>query len=426
MLRNFLVNKKLNDLGLNKLIERHATINDLDRVQKLNKLSHKTLKELGKLQQVRNYDSLSKEDLIYVLLRSKNPNEDNYIKSITTNHDTSSLNKEIKAKIKDVRQLIILLSDILSRKEKNKIIKELYDILEKIRNTRLRKNQKEKILLTVIEIHNDLAKKERFMDLDYDDLQYHGISDILSLIYPVAVDRYYEPELIHSSFVRNYERYQIRCDIDKELSVASYLSTIRSNVEKLLDTQKVINNKKVQSDISTIFLNYLTNETTEKFTYSDNIELRSTDDAKERTSKLFNSLTKRYQETLENKMEGSSFVFDCVNFLDIKFQQTHLIRSSSYIKSPKWIQSKKATTNPQNKDEKDDKCFMYAITIALHHHEINNHPEGISQLIPYIRNDNLNWDRINFPAEGKDWKRFERNNQNIALNIFSAPFQKKQ
>lgn len=74
------------------------------------------------------------------------------------------------------------------------------------------------------------------MDLDYDDLQYHGISDILSLIYPVAVDKYYEPELIRSSFVRNYERYQIRGDIDKELSFVSYLSTIRSNVEKLLDT----------------------------------------------------------------------------------------------------------------------------------------------------------------------------------------------
>ena len=328
LLRNFLVNKRLNDLGLNKLIERHVTINDLDRVQKLNELSHKTSKELGKLQQVRNYDSLSKEGLIYVLLRSKNPNEDNYIKKITTNHDTSSLNKEIKAKIKDVRQLIILLSDTLSRKEKNKIIKELYDILEKIRNTRLRKNQKEKMLLRVIEIYNDLVKKERFMDLDYDDLQYHGVSDILSLIYPVAVDKYYEPELIHSSFVRNYERHQIRGDIDKELSFASYLSIIRLNVEKLLDAQKVINNKKVQLDISIIFLNYLTNETTEKITYSDNIELRSTDDAKERATKLFNSLTKRYQETLENKMEGSSFAFDYVNFLDIKFQQIYLIRGS--------------------------------------------------------------------------------------------------
>ena len=221
-----------------------------------------------------------------------------------------------------------MLSEILSRKEKNKIIKELYDILEKIRNTRLRKNQKEKMLLRVIEIYNDLVKKERFMDLDYDDLQYHGVSDILSLIYPVAVDKYYEPELIHSSFVRNYERHQIRGDIDKELSFTSYLSTIRSNVEKLLDAQKVINNKKVQLDISIIFLNYLTNETTEKITYSDNIELRSTDDAKERATKLFNSLTKRYQETLENKMEGSSFAFDYVNFLDIKFQQIYLIRGS--------------------------------------------------------------------------------------------------
>ena len=69
---------------------------------------------------------------------------------------------------------------------------------------------------------------------------------------------------------------------------------------------------------------------------------------------------------------------------------------------------------------------MYAITIALHHHEINNHPERISQLIPYIRHDNLIWDKINFPAEGKDWKRFQRNNQNIAFNICSVPFQKKQ
>ena len=80
-----------------------------------------------------------------MLLRSKNLNEDNYIKSITTNHDTNSLNNEIKAKIEEVRHLITLLNDLLSSKEKNKIIKELHDILQRInnRNIRLRKNQKE-------------------------------------------------------------------------------------------------------------------------------------------------------------------------------------------------------------------------------------------------------------------------------------------
>ena len=59
LLRDFLVNKRLNNLGLNKLTKRHVSINEVDRIQKLNKLSHKTLKELGKLEQVRNSDSLS-------------------------------------------------------------------------------------------------------------------------------------------------------------------------------------------------------------------------------------------------------------------------------------------------------------------------------------------------------------------------------
>ena len=80
-----------------------------------------------------------------------------------------------------------------------------------------------------------------------------------------------------------------------------------------------VSEKKVQLALSTIFLNFPTNETVEKLAYSDNIELRSTDNEREKTTQLFNSLLKRYQETLENKMEGSNFVFDSVNFIDIKF-----------------------------------------------------------------------------------------------------------
>ena len=36
-----------------------------------------------------------------------------------------------------------------------------------------------------------------------------------------------------------------------------------------------------------------------------------------------------------------------------------------------------------------------------------------------------NWKRIEFPAGIKDWKRFEKNNKTIALNILSAPHGKK-
>ena len=146
LFRQFLVAKKLNDLGLNKLSKRYISINELDRVQKLNELSHNTLKELGKLQQVRNHDSLSKEDLIYLLLRSQNSNVDNYISSITSDLETSSLDNEIRAKIDDIKQLVTKLGNILTNKEKNKITKELYDTLRRVnntnKNTRLRKSKR--------------------------------------------------------------------------------------------------------------------------------------------------------------------------------------------------------------------------------------------------------------------------------------------
>ena len=71
------------------------------------------------------------------------------------------------------------------------------------------------------------------------------------------------------------------------------------------------------------------------------------------TADLYNSLLHRYQETLENKMGGggggSSFVFDYVNFLDIKFNHVDLIRGGPCFESPKWISNKKATINPKKR-----------------------------------------------------------------------------
>ena len=67
---------------------------------------------------------------------------------------------------------------------------------------------------------------------------------------------------------------------------------------------------------------------------------------------------------------------------------------------------------------------MYAITVALNHQEIGDHPGRISirlseQTLKY------NWNNINFPSQRKDWERFERNNEDIALNIVSVPYDKK-
>ena len=71
-------------------------------------------------------------------------------------------------------------------------------------------------------------------------------------------------------------------------------------------------------------------------------------------------------------MKGCEFVFESVDLLYYKLHKISLNRGGSYIDSPNWIKNKKVTINLKNKD---NECFKYAITAALNHDKINNHPE---------------------------------------------------
>ena len=101
---------------------------------------------------------------------------------------------------------------------------------------------------------------------------------------------------------------------------------------------------------------------------------------------------------------GSNFVFESVDLLSCHFHKTSLKRGKSYIKSPEWVVNKRAT-------------------IILNHQNIENHPERISNIKPFI--NQYNWEDIDFPAGIKDWKKFERNNKTIALNILFVPHNEK-
>ena len=92
-----------------------------------------------------------------------------------------------------------------------------------------------------------------------------------------------------------------------------------------------------------------------------------------------------------------------------------LNRGESYIDSPKWL-NKKATINPKNND---DKCFQYALTVALNYEKIKKDPQRVSKIKPLI--DQYNWKDIDLPSHSKDWKKFESNNKSVALNILYMP-----
>ena len=72
--------------------------------------------------------------------------------------------------------------------------------------------------------------------------------------------------------------------------------------------------------------------------------------------------------------------------------------------APEWLKNKKATINPKNNE---DKCFQYALTVALDYQNIKNNPERTSKIKSFI--DQYNWKEIDFPSDKKDWETFQLN-----------------
>ena len=66
-------------------------------------------------------------------------------------------------------------------------------------------------------------------------------------------------------------------------------------------------------------------------------------------------------------MRGSEFAYYSVDALYYNLHKISLSRGGSYIDSPRCLKSKKATINPKNNG---DKCFQYALTVALKYEKI--------------------------------------------------------
>ena len=90
-------------------------------------------------------------------------------------------------------------------------------------------------------------------------------------------------------------------------------------------------------------------------------------------------------QTENPKFPESGFTLDKIMHLYINFHRLVVTRGSSYTELPEWIKSKKAVINAQNKDEK---CFKWAVITALHHEEIKKGHQRLSRLRPYEKQYN--------------------------------------
>ena len=94
------------------------------------------------------------------------------------------------------------------------------------------------------------------------------------------------------------------------------------------------------------------------------------------------------------------------------------VKSKLELYSSEWLRNKKESITSE------DNCFQNALNDSLDYQTIKTHPERISKLKPYIYQ--YNWKDIKFPSDKEDWKMFEQNNKEIALNILFVLHNKKE
>ena len=125
-------------------------------------------------------------------------------------------------------------------------------------------------------------------------------------------------------------------------------------------------------------------------------------------TKLFNTLLQRFQNAQETSNErGSKFIPDSVELLEYELHKIDIIRAESYIITPDWIASKKATINPNN--EKDNKCFQWSVISGLNYNKINE--KYLKKIEKLKRVD------IDLSSHQKVWEKFEQENNSIAVNV---------
>ena len=195
----------------------------------------------------------------------------------------------------------------------------------------------------------------------------------------------YEPVLIKSGFDNNYLEYM--SNGNNSLSFNEYLELIKPYLYDLINVYKAKGEWKLQLSAEISFASQKpdSNEICIMYTRSTPEKIIIVCETEEVAEKLIMQLLQKYQDNLQNKMKGSDFIFNAIDYLYYDLNRITISKGGSYIKSPKWLKDKKCTINQKNTD---NKCFQYAATLALNFNNINKDPQRISKIKPFIDNYN--------------------------------------
>ena len=99
---------------------------------------------------------------------------------------------------------------------------------------------------------------------------------------------------------------------------------IKPDLSNMINNHKTQNESKIQSSLTINFVS------SKNFKETRNIDIMIGSGTDEITEELIESILKRYQKGLEEKMRGSEFVYDSISLLHYKLHKISLNRGEKY------------------------------------------------------------------------------------------------
>ena len=176
--------------------------NKLNQIAEMRDQSRDELERVAKIRRIKNYEEMSKEELIISLLKSKQ----SIAKLFNNNLDDDKIN--------DIRRILNRLKDILPKRYRKEIKEKLYEIEHNENLSEAEKEENDEYLRKLVRILNN---KEKYGPGNRDDFDYDGITDIPILFGQTSEEDYYKPIFVKSSHKGNYKYYESNGDIEKKI-----------------------------------------------------------------------------------------------------------------------------------------------------------------------------------------------------------------
>ena len=168
--------------------------------------SRDELERIAKIRRIKNYEEMTKEELIISLLKSK--------QSIAELFNNNNNNNLYDNEISDIRRILNRLRDILPKKDRKEIKDKLYEIEHQRNISEEEQEKNDEYLRKLVRILNN---KEKYGPGNRDDFDYDGITDIPILFGQTSEEDYYKPIFVKSSHKGNYKYYESNGDIEKKI-----------------------------------------------------------------------------------------------------------------------------------------------------------------------------------------------------------------